>query len=581
MEKKKSLSELDVRKQLLNTVEAALDANYHRFPLPHVNKAIATWYLLTVVEDSLRCLFLLTNDSQAPMVDFQLDRQKYSARFALDRIRKETTDASAAGLPAYAIPKTYTKTAELINAGIDFMAATQLCSAAHANTLYFQEKTETIDIVFDERHHDPQYSALEVFGHMPPNFLDHSANLYGWSRRSEFRPPIVDAIAQSTRVTVRKVVYEYQPHLAVALATKMTQPPFLIPDGWRFPWGGRHETTLLINALCVRCMYHWVAVHFGSAFNGLRGGGESSLLLVASKEMLSADIQEMSSLDLTVVRSFIQYLTYGSNTETPDPALQPIISIGNGRIAIPCLLFLSSNYERNLLSLQARIESTAFNQMSELFEDSMVGELLQEISIRWPLSKGNVTIRDGQQFEEIDLLIADMESRTVLVGELRWMLQPGDPREVQNRKKVCLQKVEQLERKINWLRPRISAALKALGITAENVDEWEMEGVVVIDTFGGTLSRKDALPIMTKQIFGQGVNHCSSLRDFATWAQSLRWLPQVGVHYRIVPNETALPDIGKKLVILGIEKLCPLHVYRYFVEQSVRSSTPELHPVGT
>lgn len=581
MEKMKSLNERDVRKQLLSTVESALDANYHRIPLPHVNKTIATWYLLTVVEDSLRCLFVLTKDSQAPVVDFQLDRQKYSVRFALDRILRETTDASAVGLPAYAIPKTYTKTVELINAGIEFMAATQVCSAAHSNTLYLHEKEETIDIVVDERHHDPQYSALEVLGHMPPDLLDHSANLYGWSRRSEFRPPIVDAISQSTHVTVRKVEYEYQPHLAVALASNLTQPPFLIPDGWCFPWGGRHETTLLINALCVRCMYHWIAVHFGSAFHGLRGGGESSLLLVTTREKLSADIREMSSLDLTVVRSFIQYLTYGFNTETPDPALQPIISLGNGRVTIPCLLFLSSNYERNLLSLQARIESTAFNKMSELFEDSMVGELLQEISIRWPLSMGNVTIRDGQQFEEIDLLMADWKSRTLLVGELRWMLQPGDPREVQNRKKVCLQKVEQLERKINWLRPRISAALKALDITAENVDEWKMEGVVVIETFGGTLSRKDSLPIMTRQILVQGVSHCSSLRHFVSWAQSLRWLPQEGVHYRIVPNETTLPDIGKKLAFQGIEKLCPLLVYRQFVEQSVRSSTPELHPVGT
>lgn len=472
---------------LREAIEADLDANYHRVQMPHSNGAIATWYLLTVLEDNLRGLFVLTDDSQAAIVEFQMDRQKYSARFALDRIRQECTDVSQATLPSRVIPKLYLKAAELLMGGIDFMAASQLCSAAHADTVRFKENDETIDIVFDAVQHDKRYAALELMGHMPLDVIDHSANLYAWARHAEFKPRIVDAIAQSVRISGQRVVYEYQPPLAIALAAEMMQQPFLVPDGWQFPWGGRNETTLLINAMCVRCMYHWIAIHFGAGENGLRGGGEASILHVTTTSKLVLDLQEMCSLGETAIRSFVQYLTYGYAMKTPDPALQPIIALGNGLVGIPCLLFLSSNYERNLLGLQARIGGAKFNAMSKLFENNMVRDFLKEILPRWSLSKGNVTIRNGGEFEEMDLLVVDPASRTLLVCELRWMLQPGDPREVQNRKKVCWEKVDQLQRKVQWLRTRVATALGVLGIENSHEEGWEVQGVVAIQTFGGAL----------------------------------------------------------------------------------------------
>lgn len=554
---------------LLEAIEADLDANYHRIQMPHPNRAIATWYLLTALEDNLRGLFVLTDDSQAAIVEFQMDRQKYSVRFALDRIRKECTDMSQAILPVRVIPKLYLKTAALLMGGIDFMAASQLCSAAHAGTVRFKENCEKIDIVFNASQHDKRYAALELMGHMPLDVIDHSANLYAWARRAEFRPRIVDAIAQSVRISGQRVVYEYQPHLAVALAAEMMQQPFLVPDGWQFPWGGRYETLLLINAMCVRCMYHWIAVHFGAGQNGLRGGGEASILHVTTTSKLVLDLQEMCSLAETAIRSFVQYLTYGHAMKTPDPALQPIVALGNGLVGIPCLLFLSSNYERNLLGLQARIESAKFNVMSKLFESNMVRELLEEILPRWSLSKGNVTIRNGGEFEEMDLLVADPASRTLLVCELRWMLQPGDPREVQNRKKVCREKVDQLQRKVHWLRTRVATALSVLGLENSREEEWEVQGVVVIQTFGGTLSRSEEFPIMTARLFALGITQATSLRQFATWSQSLRWLPQENVHFRVVPQEVQLDVLGKRLVVSGIEKLCSVKAYTEFVTQSL------------
>lgn len=557
---------------LLGAVEADLDANYHGFGLPHPNRSIATWYLLSVLEDNLRNLFILTSDQNARLVEFHLDRLKYSARFALDRIRRECMDVSQVTLPTRMVPKIHTKTTELLYAGVEFMGATQLCSAAHAGTVSFVETDDSITALSDELHHDPRYSALEIFGHTPQDALDHAARLYAWSRNDELRPDIVTFIARSVRISDKQVTYEYNPQLATALALEMSQHPFIIPDDWRFPWGGRSETTLLINALCVRAMYHWVAVHFGSAFHGFKGGGCANLLHVTEIATLVSDLQEMSSLDERVIRQFVTYLTYGRGMQTPDPALQPLIPLGSGRIALPCLLFLSSNYERSLLVIQARSDARSFDAQSSLFEKDMVTELLKEIAPSWPLIRGNVTLRGRGKQEEVDLLLADVASRTLVACELRWMLQPGDPREVQQRKKACWAKVDQLERKVHWLRENVGSALLAMGLDVSDAENWGVEGVVVIDAFGGALSRKSEFPIMTKRLFVRGIKGVPSLRTFAAWSQSLRWLPQDGVHFRTVPQQMDLSVVGRRLTAMGLEKLCSLHAYNLFVNQSIESA---------
>lgn len=561
--------------QLHEAVEADLDHNYHSVPVAHPNKAIATWYLCTVLEDNLRLLLTRTPDADASVVELHLDRQKYAARFALARIKDECKDHSSVLLPRRVVPKLYLKSMSLLMAGIDYMGATQLCSAAHVGTLRFEECDERIDIVVNTANHDKRYAALELVGHFVPDMVDHTARLYAWSRSEELVPPVVSAIARLAQVVGDTIVYEYEPSFAVGLSEEMSQPPEMVPEGWIFPWGGRKETQLLINALCVRCMYHWISVEFGAQLNQLRGGGEASLFFVTAKSRLIQDLNEMCSLGESVIRSFVQYLTYGFSMNIPDPALQPIIPLGDGMVGIPCLMFLSSNYERNLLSLQARIDSSTFDSKSKLFEDGMVRDLLQKILPRWPLAKGNVTVRSDGKFEEIDLLIADPSSQTLLVCELRWMLQPGDPREVNNRKKVCWEKVQQLARKVSWLRQRKEAALSVLNIEGVDTQTWQVEGVVVIQTFGGALSRKPEFPIMPSAGFVQGIEHADSLRHFASWSQSLSWLPQEGVHFRMVPQEMDLSALSKPLVVSGIEKLCSPQKYANFVKQSVMSHVME------
>ena len=173
--------------------------------------------------------------------------------------------------------------------------------------------------------------------------------------------------------------------------------------------------------------------------------------------------------------------------------------------------------------------------------------------------------------EEIDLLIVDRDARTVLACELRWMMQPGEPHEVRQRKEACLSKVRQLRRKVDWLRGCKAALLKReLGGSVDEVDTWRVHGVVVIQTFGGTLSTDVELPIMTSELFVAGLQNTKSLATFAAWSQSLTWLPQENLHFEVADVSDPLPGTGKDLIRPKFSVLSGRSMYLQYVVNTLR-----------
>lgn len=537
-------------------LEVALDRTYFRHPLPHPNRVLATWYCLTAAEDAQRNFFTKVG-AEMPIgrMIFYLDKYKYSMRCALDRIAKETQDRTWAEVPRRVVPKLYVVAAHLMFAGIDYSLASQICGALHTGTATAVKDADAWRVCVDESHHDKAYGALELLGVAKPRAVDFAILVFHWIRNPSATPKAVKQIAESVFVKKRLIAYQYRQDLAMELAPHIPQPPHLIPEDWQFAWGGRAEVTLLLNALSLRCIYHIVAVHFGSGVHRLRGGGESSIVLVLSREQLIADLELMSSLDRTPIRAFVDSLTWGRGTNTPDPALQPLIPIGSGVFAIPCVHLLSSSQERNLLSLMARTQTQAFDAQSQLFEHDMITSLLASSRPAGVELRSNVRLRIDGCEEEIDMLLIDERGRRLLVCELRWMLGPGDPREVQNRKKECLKKVGQVRRKVERVSTRAGvAAARALGckVEGDSIDGWVTTGVVLIDGFGGTRSPDAKYPIMPVALFERALGEASSLEALALWCEGLSWLPREGKHFSIITMEIALAD-STPLILQGAD----------------------------
>lgn len=565
-------------KALLEKVERLVDEKYLSLDLPHLDWTLVAWYLLTVFEDHQILMFRMAaeDESQNQKLEGLVDRLKYSIKYAFLRAKAEVKTDSNHEVPRQISDILYLRASAIIQEGADYSAAVQIISSVYGKKVGLKQVGNAIQLeVIDAAYHDASYSVLEVIGHIEPGVITYSLTLLTWMKAIDDLPIIAKIIAETVTLKKRILRYDYLPHLAQQLALDLHQQPFLIPNGWVFEWGGREETTLLLNALAIRCMYHLIAVEFGARGYKLKGGGVESLALVLRREQLINDLIEMSSIDEPDVGSFVDLLTFGNQVDTPDPALQPFIKLAGGKLALPCIHIISSHLERNLLTLQARQQPKRFDAQSGLFEDKMVGELLAKICTKWPIHRANVHVALGRVTEELDLVLVDPQSKTVFIGELRWMLPPGDPREVTNRKNVCGEKVVQLRRKYNAVKKNLTYLLQNV-FSIQSDDSWEVCGAVIIEGFGGARSADDDLPVLVKYIAEVGLEGSDSLRQFATWSTSLEWLPQEDVHFdrghdRIQTNAEMI-----EYSTLGI--ICTPYEYRQFLADTVKRFSAQLEP---
>jgi hypothetical protein len=533
-------------------LETLLDQSYFRHPIPHPNRVLAIWYCLTASEDAQRCMFTeLGTRMEMSKIIFYLDRFKYSMRYALDRIAREAKDSAEAPVPRPVLQKYLKAAAGLIFAGVDHALAAQICGALHAGSASASEYADGWRVTIDDVLHDKAYGALEMIGAAKRPSIDFATLMFHWIRNPSAVPEVVNRIADSVTRRHELLSYDYHAELAEELAKHVPAQPHLLPAQWTFAWGAENETTLLTNALALRCIYHVLAVHFGAGANELRGGGLSNILLILSRDRLFNELRLMTSLSESKTRAFCQFLTWGSRAVTPDPALQPIIPLSSDRFAIPCFHLLSSDQERNLLSLLARTDPSSFNSQSHLFETEMIATFLGCPLPGDSIIRANINaVVDGNE-EEIDLIILSEREGRLIVCELRWMLGPGDPREVQNRKKVCLEKVTQLGRKVTHAEKQPGAvAAMILGREPETT-HWTVDGVVVIEGFAGTRSPDPRYPIIPARLFKLALATATSLSALSQWCEELSWLPKEGRQFSVVEQEIPLEG-GKPLRVAGL-----------------------------
>jgi hypothetical protein len=441
-------------------------------------------------------------------------------------------------LPVKAASSLYGKAQKLLFAGIDYSVASQICASAYEGSCAVEESDDVFAIAEVGDRLDARYGSLEAMRQSAgdPTFA-HSALFWLWVVEEAHRPAVILEIMNSTALKRRRIVYEYDHLRAYALAQSMAQAPVLIPDDWTFSWGGKHETMLLLNSLSVRVLYHLVAVQFGAQRYQLKGGAEHDLCLVQSTEKWVEDIEVFSQVEVKKVAEFVRVLTYGTGSNFPDQALQPLVPLGSNLLGLGPLGWLSSNADRNLLSLQARLDSRAMDRQSHLFERRMTSELLAELQRKWQRSAANLTLALRSSREELDILVCEPETKTVIVLELRWMLPPADPREVQARKSVCWQKVEQVRRKVTAVASSLKPAMLAAFDLDIDADGWTVQGMVVVEGFGGAKSPDNGIPVVPDWVLKASIQASASLRQLAQWARSLDWLPMEGREFEFAQSK--------------------------------------------
>jgi len=245
--------------------------------------------------------------------------------------------------------------------------------------------------------------------------------------------------------------------------------------------------------------------------------------------VLIDDVVRITDLAESLVERIVTGLTLGEATNNPDPALQPFVPVGPGKIAVPAIFIVTSMHRRNLLSLQTRVAKKDFDAASHVFEQIMTKDIIERIG-SLVICKPDVWIPASPKPEQVDLLIADPANGFILICELRWMITPGDPREVYERIKDYAKKLAQAERKLAAARGALPQVCGFLGLDAKK--DWRLGGMVIVDgTAGIPSSKPNFIPIVAKEIFTEVLRLTKNLDHTQALFSSPLWLPREGIDF--------------------------------------------------
>jgi hypothetical protein len=546
------------RNDHLRDAEANIDLVYKNGVLPTGDINTTRSVLCTVAEDMFRLWLTRNLTATASRVKMgqlvgHADRLKYSLRYALEIAEKRLPLTGAYG-PVGMDQKPFGAAVSLLDLSADFATAVRLFSSHHSGQrpLHLDQATGVIRATADPR--NEQYNTLEFLLNVDePLFspLGYVAEIFISDKKGMFHNgemvSILMGIAHTAEVRQGRVRYKPDARITKRLFRTFNVPQTPRPQSWKFPWGSIEDCALFYAALQSVCAYHLLAVHFEAARNKLTGVGASQICFMPLRVALEKDITDIAGLSLARVREILEVMTLGHGVETSDPALQPLIPIGRDRLAVPSFNVLSSNWARNMLTLHARTERRTFNSQSGIFEVEMTRSMFSAIGTHF-FKRPNAFLPTNRELEEIDIVIVDEQNRAILLCELRWILQPGDVREVINKRGEIQKKVAQIERKVKGVRAVLPKVLKTLDLPNGS---WDVQGIIVIDGYGGLQSTKPKeFPIVPMKVAVEAINASKNLRHMHALLGTPIWLPRPNMDFSI--KREAQNILGVQFEIPGI-----------------------------
>jgi hypothetical protein len=578
----------------LKQLDLTIDANFEQSALPAQDLYAARWALLTAGEN---CMRWAMHKAAAKETNTELEAELESTNIEVDLYKYRLQHSLA--LCARRLPKVERNGIHNIEGDellrthhLLFEPATKYSYATHIMWSAFSghfkichdKETDRYDVILQ-----PRFAAYGVLDRLLVSDQAASRNPYtmlivlfqasviravAGKFRKALQPtgPLGEAaldIVERVKHKRSHISYQMITRLAKGIADEIDYGPSIIPPDWRFPWGTPSDVDRFFTGLHARCIYHLLSIHFGELRYSTSTSDQSCLWL--DQPVLINDLARITDLSERQVKCIVTALTLGEETKNPDPALQPFVPVGPGRIALPGIFIVSSRHRRNLLSLQTRVAKGAFDSASGVFEQLMTKDIIERIG-SLVVCRPDVWVPSSSDAEQVDLLLADPINNFILVCELRWMLMPGDPREVHQRIGDFGKKVAQAERKLSTARGAIPEVQAILGLDAQR--DWKLGAIVIVDGMAGIPSPKpNFIPIVAKEIFIKVLTLTKDLnRAHAVFCSPL-WLPHEGSDYQGTYEDAEVCGVrfGHGSISLTGRSYLNDSLPRYVVESACRS----------
>jgi hypothetical protein len=234
----------------------------------------------------------------------------------------------------------------------------------------------------------------------------------------------------------RKLIAEASRAMATA-----HESVYQLPSDWRFTAFDLREYRIAMNALR-GVVFVWNIAAAVSA--GYGAAARPFWPYVVPKKQLFEAVRDVTGLNRSVLRAIFNLLEYGSSgIRLPDPALQPLLALETDSYVLSSMLLLGTSPERNLIVLlnqlpaERSVYAALVEQKEALLRDGLVAKLPPSIRA-WT---GRIPNRPD--LPDVDLALLDESARVVLLLELKWFIDPAEPREMVQRGEELAKGVKQ------------------------------------------------------------------------------------------------------------------------------------------
>lgn len=304
---------------------------------------------------------------------------------------------------------------------------------------------------------------------------------------------------------------------------------FDLPDDWalsQYSFGDFREVYLVLAAYAYM---QWEARLL--TLGETKALGVDGALFIRSKEWVLRNTLEACNVGEIPARAIVEDLIYGSRGQRqPDPALQPLLPLGEDLILSPALL-LNSNPERNLCVLANRIpsERKIYDQLTGSKESLMTGRIdaaVRPVGLQF-LGKRPVPCPAAP---DTDAAIVDIERRMCLVLELKSFIEPAEPLETTHRAQELAKGLAQLRA----LRDLFTANAGLRSSVLDVPEDIEVFYVLASENWIGDACHQDpTIPIIQLDHLLSKVTATRDLREVVSWLRQRNYLPVEGADFAV------------------------------------------------
>ena len=315
----------------------------------------------------------------------------------------------------------------------------------------------------------------------------------------------------------------------VEIYTEYTHSRYKIPGDWECCYFSFSEFKKVYTTIQAILFGRFVSRSI-LAMSGLKGLGYSDSVWVLGQPELVNRLSRYTRLNNDKVQKVITYLTFGEvGVRDPDVAIQPIINLKNGLLALAPFIFLNSNSERNLCVLLNKIvdEKNRYAKLTQQKEDVLKNEIMNEIMhLGYRVESGRLSDTN------LDLAIIDDNKKLCVVFELKWFIEPAEIRESLDRSKELEKGVEQA----NNIAIKFSGGDNQLINGVLKIDStYELVAVVGSRNWiGNFYVQSELIPIVKVKHFVQELKERKCLKSIANWLKNREYLPKESIDYEIV-----------------------------------------------